>query len=82
MAAGAPVIAYGKGGALDTVINGETGILFDEQTHESLAHAVMALENGDYQFDPKELHGHAMKFEKPVFMSQFKAVIKNALHSE
>ncbi len=79
MAAGAPVIAYGKGGALDTVIHGETGILFDEQSHECLAQAVMALENGNYQFSPAKLREHAMKFEKPVFLNQFKALIKNAL---
>lgn len=79
MAAGAPVIAYGKGGALDTVIHGETGILFDEQSHECLAQAVMALENGHYQFSPTKLREHAMKFEKPVFLNQFKALIKNAL---
>jgi glycosyltransferase involved in cell wall biosynthesis len=82
MAAGAPVIAYGKGGALDTVINGETGILFDEQTHECLTDAVMALEQGNYQFDPIKLHEHAKKFEKPIFVNQFKAVIDKALQEE
>ncbi|MEJ2347771.1 MAG: glycosyltransferase, partial [Patescibacteria group bacterium] len=39
-AAGAPVIAYKKGGALDTVIEGKTGVFFDKQTKESLIKAV------------------------------------------
>ncbi|MEL6416747.1 MAG: glycosyltransferase, partial [Pseudomonadota bacterium] len=44
MAAGRPVIAYGKGGALDTVVDGKTGILFGEQTVDSLIDAVSRFE--------------------------------------
>jgi glycosyltransferase involved in cell wall biosynthesis len=40
MAAGTPVVAYGRGGALDTVVDGETGVLFAEQTVASLVAAV------------------------------------------
>jgi len=40
LAAGAPVIAFGKGGALDIVQDGESGILFDEQTTESVVEAI------------------------------------------
>lgn len=43
-AAGAPVIAFGEGGALETVVDGETGVLFDSQTAQSLNGAVDRLE--------------------------------------
>jgi glycosyltransferase involved in cell wall biosynthesis len=79
MAAGAPVIAYGKGGALDTVIDGETGVLFEEQTLECLEQAVIKVESGHCQFDSSNLHNHAAKFEKSVFLDKFKAVLQRAL---
>src|SRR5207342_1828247 len=46
MAAGAPVIAFGRGGALETVIDGVTGCLFNKQTVEALKAAVMRIESG------------------------------------
>jgi glycosyltransferase involved in cell wall biosynthesis len=62
---GTPVIAYGKGGALDTVINGETGILFDRQNTESLTSAIEKFEQ--MSFNSKQLAAHARKFSKEVF---------------
>ena len=44
-ACGRPVICYGKGGVLDTVIDGETGVYFKEQTVESLKKAIKKFEN-------------------------------------
>ena len=44
-AAGTPVIAYGRGGALETVRDGETGLFFPEQTVESLCHAIEEFES-------------------------------------
>lgn len=51
MAAGKPVIAYGKGGALDTVIPGKTGLFFDTQTIEALTATVRS-------FDPTKYNAH------------------------
>ncbi|TBR37483.1 glycosyltransferase family 4 protein [Marinomonas agarivorans] len=68
-ACGTPVIAYGKGGVLDTVIDGKTGILFDEQTPESLQLAVekfMATE-----FVCKDIRAHACCFSQQVFRTKF-----------
>jgi len=79
MAAGAPVIAYGKGGALETVIHGQTGILFHEQTCEALADAVRQLEDGHFSFDPQLLHDHAATFDKAHFQAQISAFIDDAL---
>jgi len=68
MACGKPVIAYGRGGALDTVIDGVTGILFDEQTPDSLAEAIRLFRPDD--FDPYAIRKHAERFDVSVFRSR------------
>ncbi|MBS9784283.1 glycosyltransferase [Candidatus Gracilibacteria bacterium] len=65
MACGTPVIAYGKGGALETVIEGETGIFFNKQTVESLNDSIKKFET--LNFDAKKLREHALNFDKRVF---------------
>ncbi|MEN0104806.1 MAG: glycosyltransferase [Pseudomonas sp.] len=79
MAAGAPVIAYGKGGALETVIHGKTGILFPEQTVASLIQAVQQVESGAVSFDPAALHAHAATFDKSIFKQRIQAFVDDAL---
>ncbi|MET3438010.1 glycosyltransferase [Sphingomonas sp. 1185] len=75
MAAGAPVIAYGRGGILDTVIDGETGILFQEQSAVALAHSVRQLESGEFSFDPAMLHQHADQFNRAKFVASIQNII-------
>ncbi len=79
MAAGAPVIAYAKGGALETVVHGKTGIHFQEQTVEALVEAVQKLEDGEFSFSPELLHKHAASFDKEIFKKKVKSFIDNAL---
>lgn len=79
MAAGAPVIAYAKGGALETVIHGRTGIHFHEQTVDGLIAAVQQLESGEFIFSPAQLHEHAAGFDKAVFKQNIKAFVDKAL---
>jgi len=79
MAAGAPVIAYARGGALETVKDGETGIHFHEQTVEALIDAVSKLELGDVEFDPKVLRSHAEKFSKERFKQEMQEFIEQRL---
>lgn len=79
MAAGAPVIAYQKGGALDTVIDGKTGIFFAEQTEAVLKEAIMKIESGAVVFEPDFLRAHAARFEKSVFQKRLKSIIDNKL---
>lgn len=79
MAAGAPVIAYGKGGALDTVEHGKTGILFHEQSVDALIEAVGRVEAGEFEFSPEEMHRHAQTFAKSVFQKRIKTFIDQAL---
>jgi len=67
-ACGRPVLAYGKGGALDTVIPGTTGILFPEQTADSLARAIEELENQSWNSD--EIRKHAENFSNQRFDTQ------------
>ena len=68
MSCGRPVIAYGKGGALDTVIDRKTGILFKEQTTNSLCEAIQEFET--LHFDKEEIRNHALKFNEEEFRRQ------------
>jgi glycosyltransferase involved in cell wall biosynthesis len=65
MAAGRPVIAYGAGGVLDTVIPGQTGIFFERQTAEALADALTVFDERDY--DPNVIRRHAEQFDSSAF---------------
>jgi len=76
MAAGRPVIAYGAGGALDTIKEGETGLYFREPTPESLIEAVQRL--ADDAFDPATLRRHAQRFGEEVFRERLGATIDRA----
>ncbi len=73
-ACGRPVIAYGKGGALDSVINGKTGIFFPEQTVQSLIEAIEEFEKTD--FDPVKIRKHAENFSNDNFITKIKKFIE------
>ncbi len=64
-ACGRPVIAYGAGGALASIIDGETGMIIQEQTVESLAATLTSF--GERVFDPHVIHNHALEFDTPLF---------------
>lgn len=68
--AGRPVIAFGAGGALDTVIDGETGIYFHKQTEDALIEAVNRFEG--MTFDPEYIRSHAEKFGIKRFQRQLR----------
>ncbi|QDL94732.1 glycosyltransferase family 4 protein (plasmid) [Paroceanicella profunda] len=76
MASGRPVIAYAKGGALDTIRDRETGLLFEEQSVEGLIAAVEAFEReGLDRPDPAALTAHAAQFDEDTFRRGMRAVI-------
>ncbi|MCR5029743.1 MAG: glycosyltransferase [Fibrobacter sp.] len=79
-ACGRPVIAYGKGGALDTVIDGKTGVLFKEQTSECVQEAIQKLET--MVFDKEEIRNHALKFDEPEFKRQIEEYIRSTVESQ
>lgn len=70
-AAGAPVIAYGKGGVTETVIAGKTGLFFPEQTVESLMGVVKDFEAKGDRFHPEDLRLNAERFSPDRFRQQF-----------
>lgn len=76
MASGRPVIAYGSGGAKETIIDGVTGLFFDSQTKESLLDAVLRFEK--FSFDKKKIREHSEKFNKDIFIKNIKKVIDEA----
>ena len=65
MAAGCPVIAYSKGGALESVIDKKTGLFFDEQNPLSLEGAVQKLQT--MNFDSEAIREHAKTFDQKIF---------------
>ena len=79
MSSGVPVIAYGRGGATETVVDGETGLLFAEQTPESLADALHRFEQCEGDFDPQRLHAHAEKFSTENFLTGFRHEVDAAM---
>lgn len=75
-ACGTPVIAYGKGGVLETVIPGETGYFFQEQRAEAIAAGIKTFE-GSQPLDPKGIRKNAERFSKSRFMREIKAFVES-----
>jgi glycosyltransferase involved in cell wall biosynthesis len=79
MASGRPVIAYGGGGALETVVPGVSGILFDEQSVNALVGAVIDFEAKEHHFHPQTLRAHAEQFSLQKFTVGMQAIINEEL---
>ncbi len=75
MAAGTPVIAYKKGGALDAVVDGKTGVFFDAQTVSSLKKAITNFQAK--QFKPAVIQQHAEQFSEERFIQTVRDFVKN-----
>lgn len=75
-AAGTPVIAYGVGGATETVVDGKTGVLFKTQTAAALVEAVHRFEK--LQFDSAALREHSKQFDESVFKREIKAYVEQS----
>jgi len=90
---GRPVIAFGKGGALETVIGAYapilpkttgdhsalTGVFFREQTADSLAKAILSFESCEEMFSPQRIQSHARNFGTPVFIERMRNFIHSAV---
>lgn len=72
MASGTPVLAFGQGGATETVVAGRTGAFFAEQTAESLAAALRGFDPAAY--DPAGLRAHAAGFDEAVFGGRVRGI--------
>jgi len=75
LAAGTPVIAYAKGGALDIVQDGETGVLFKTQSVASLVDAIKKADK--INFLPATLHRKAKRFDKGLFATKMRKVVQD-----
>jgi glycosyltransferase involved in cell wall biosynthesis len=90
---GRPVIAFGKGGSLETVRgahipigerNGHdeaspTGVFFKEQTADSLAEAIVSFESSEALFRPQVIQSHARKFDTAIFLDRMRKYISDAM---
>jgi len=80
-ACGRPIIAYGKGGALETVIDGKTGVFFYEQTEDAVCGAIEEFEklNSQNTFKSDIIAEHAASFSEERFKKQISAAIDSVL---
>ena len=78
MACGRPVIAYGRGGLLDTVTE-KTGVFFPEQNVESLMEAVKKMESGEVNFSPADCRARAEEFTQQVFEKKYIKTLADAI---
>lgn len=74
---GTPVIAYGKGGALETVVEDKTGVFFKEQTLKSMLDAVNRFNK--MNFNKFEIREHAMQFDEEIFKGKIKNFVDEKL---
>ena len=76
-ACGRPVVALGRGGALDTVIDGETGVLFDDTTVDSLAAALQRA--ASIPWDAARIRRHAEQFSRTRFINDIRHIVDDTL---
>lgn len=81
-ACGVPVIAFGRGGALETVRGldapAPTGLFFEEQSIESIIDAVERFEAQEKSFDPRAIRTHALAFSEPRFKQEIRDAAERA----
>ena len=75
LAAGTPVIAYAKGGAMDIVQEGESGVLFKKQTVEDMVKAMKRFET--LTFNPATLHRKARRFDRGLFVTKMQKIVSD-----
>lgn len=77
MAAGRPVIAYGRGGATETVVSGETGVFFAEQTWERLLDTLLDFD--PMSWDSGRIRAHALQFSKARFQDELRRFVESKI---
>lgn len=78
-ACGCPAIALGKGGALETVVAGKTGLFFEEQSRAALIEAVRRFNPRDY--DPRQARANAERFSPQLFRRHFVDALRKAVQA-
>jgi len=74
-ASGTPVIGYGKGGLLETVDDGNTGLFFDKQSADSMAEVVERFERADHDIDSVKARENSRRFDILIFENEIKTFI-------
>ncbi len=77
-ACGTPVLAFFRGGASETVIDGVTGFHFREQTTQAICEVVDRFESMDAPFEPLKIRAHAQRFSTPRFKREFRELVERA----
>ena len=78
-ACGRPVVCYGEGGAVETVIDGRTGVHFRPQTSEALAAAVERLEAAEW--DSAAIRRHSLEFSRQRFQERMKSYLRTNIRA-
>lgn len=88
-ACGIPVIAFGRGGVLETIVGSyasantikasDTGVLFEQQTTESLLNAISVFEENEHKFDKETIRNQALKFDTKIFEIEIKKAVDNII---
>jgi glycosyltransferase involved in cell wall biosynthesis len=78
-ACGCPVVALGRGGALETVIDGETGVLFSEPTADAMTTALGRV--ADLAPDPARIRRHAERFSRERHLEEMRALVADTLNA-
>jgi glycosyltransferase involved in cell wall biosynthesis len=81
-ASGRPVIAYAGGGARETIVEGQTGLFFDEQSVDSLIDAVERCERWLGDFSPAAAVANARRFAPEIFDAGIRAVVAQGLGAD
>jgi glycosyltransferase involved in cell wall biosynthesis len=76
-ACGTPVLAFGRGGARETVIDGSTGLHFHSQTPEAIQDVVERFEALETPMDPELIRRHALRFSTDRFQREFAAYVRS-----
>lgn len=79
MSAGVPVLAFGKGGALETVQDGKTGLYFHDQTVSGLVHCIEEIERNGVAYSRQQIHDYSLNFSDEIFKDNFTNFLKDKL---
>lgn len=74
--AGCPVLAYGKGGALETVVEGKSGLFFEEQTPDSLVDCITRYECGNVTWTRRQIRENSLSFGEDRFRNEIGELLK------
>ncbi|MEO0810350.1 MAG: glycosyltransferase, partial [Pseudomonadota bacterium] len=79
---GLPVIAYKQGGTAEIISNDDLGVLFEDQTIDSVDGALSKFEAREHKFDRKLIQEHARKFGKERFVSEMRDFLQRCTSSQ